>query len=223
MSEEVKPRVLPIYFVADESGSMAEFVGMLKEGLTGLYDAMQGEPLAASKVRFSVIGFSDGVTEHLSLADLTEIERDDMPRLGSFGSTSYLRLFEDLTTRIPRDLATLKGEYEVFRPAVFFLTDGMPTSEGWEAAYERVKALPAQPNVLAFGVRGADEGVLSRLASQPEWASITEEGADTGRALVAFMVALTRSVVLSARAIAAGESELVVERPALFRIATPLV
>ena len=223
MSESPKPRVLPIYFVADESGSMSDSVQMLNDGLAGLYDAMQSEPLAASKVRFSVLGFNDGVTEHLSLAQLAELEREAMPRLRASGSTSYLRLFDELATRIPRDVATLKGTHDVLRPAVFFLTDGQPNSEPWEDAYQRVKELPAQPNVLAFGVRGADEAVLGRLASQPDWAWIAESGADTGRALVEYMLSLTRSVVLSARSIAAGDSELVVERPALFRIAAPLV
>jgi uncharacterized protein YegL len=223
MSEEVKPRVLPIYFVADESGSMSGFVEMLNDGLRSLYDAMQGEPLAASKVRFSVIGFSDEAMEHLSLARLTDIEREEMPKLHALNSTSYLRLFEDMATRIPRDVAALKVDHLVHRPALFFLTDGMPNAEAWETSYERVKALREAPNVLAFGVHGADSGVLRRLATRPEWAFIAEEGADTGQALVQFMVALTQSVVTSAQAIAAGGGELVVTRPDSFRIAAPLV
>ena len=68
----MEPRgvILPIYFVADESGSMGRHIGELNRGLLSLQDALQRESFAAAKVRFSVIGFSDEAFTYLEPADL---------------------------------------------------------------------------------------------------------------------------------------------------------
>jgi hypothetical protein len=48
-------------------------------------------------------------------------------------------------------------------------------------------------------------------------------GADIGRAITKFFVALTASVVESARSLAAGNPELFVEKPEGFRMAIDVV
>jgi uncharacterized protein YegL len=223
--DDTRARVLPVYFVADESQSMSAHIEVLNQGLRHLYDAFQRDTLAAAKVRFSVIGFSDTVIPHLSLAQLTDIEPEQLPVLRPIASTSYRAAFEDLLYRLPADVADLKGRgLQVHRPAVFFLTDGAPNpGDEWEAAYARLAGIRESPNILAFGVEAADEATIARVASNPGWAFVAENGAETGHALVEFMQALTRSVVASARAVASGNLELEMERPAGFKVAAPLL
>lgn len=207
--------VLPIYFVADESSSMAGDIDQLNLGLTSLLDALQGEAMAAAKVRFCVIGFADTATCYLEPADLRDVEV--MPKLIARGSTSYASAFSALRARIPEDIARLKSSgYLVNRPAVFFLTDGVPnTNDGWETSYADLvgEAFAQRPNVLAFGIGKADAAMVKQIATRPEYAFITATGVDTGRAIAEFIKALTQSVISSGQALAGGRAELPLERP----------
>lgn len=67
---EPQGKVLLIYFVADESGSMGNNIGELNDGLISLQDSLQRESFAAAKVRLSVIGFSNDAFTYLDAADL---------------------------------------------------------------------------------------------------------------------------------------------------------
>src|ERR1022692_840895 len=128
--------LLPVYILADESGSMAPYVGELDAGLVSLYETIRSEPMIAAKVRLSVLGFSDDVAVRLALADLRTTEV--LPQLKSRGSTSYSAAFLDLLKRIPQDVATLKQEgYLIHRPAVFFLSDGQPNEQNWRDAHNQ--------------------------------------------------------------------------------------
>jgi uncharacterized protein YegL len=207
--------ILPIYFVADESGSMANDIDELNAGLTTLLDTLQVESMAAAKIRFAVIGFADDARCYLELTDLREL--DVMPKLSARGMTSYGAVFRDLATRIPRDVARLKSEgFLVNRPAVFMLTDGVPNAEdSWESAYRELVSddFKQRHNILAFGLGQANSDIIGRVATRPEYAFIAAAGVDTGAAIVEFIKALTQSVVSSGQALASGQAELPVEKP----------
>ncbi len=207
--------VLPIYFVADESGSMSPHVGELNSGLTSLLDALQGESMAAAKVRFCVSGFSDDCRCYLEPSDLRAV--DQMPRLSSGGSTSFAAAFRALLDRIPGDVARMKSDgYLVNRPAVFLLTDGAPNNgDGWEEPHADLTSpgFAQRPNILAFGIGDADAAVIRRVATRPEYAFIAASGMDTGRAIANFIRALTQSVIQSGQALASGDASLPVEKP----------
>ncbi len=213
--DEPRGKVLPVYFVADESGSMAPNVADLNEGLISLLDAMQDDSMAASKIRFCVVGFNDTARCYLEPSDLRDVE--DMPMLGSSGSTSYAAAFRELRGRIPEDVARLKGEgYDVHRPAVFFLSDGAPNrGDGWKRALGDLTAeeFRERPNLLAFGIGRADPEVIRRVATAPEYGFVTAQGVDTGTAIAEFSQALTRSVVASGGSLGAGDALLQVEKP----------
>jgi uncharacterized protein YegL len=215
--------LLPIYFVADESGSMAGNIDELNAGLNSLLDALHLQSAAARKVRFSVIGFSDTVECRLSLQDLTDIEV--MPFLEARGSTSYSAAFDDLCERIPRDVAKLKSEhYRVNRPSVFFLSDGLPNKDDpWEASLSRLNALREHPNILAFGIGSADPATMIKLASKSNFAFQAAAGVDTGKAIANFLEQLTHSVVSSGQAIANGSTELPFEKPEGFSLSVDVL
>jgi uncharacterized protein YegL len=207
--------VLPIYFVADESGSMANDIVELNAGLVSLLDTLQGESMAAAKVRFCIIGFSGDARCYLEPADMRYVE--EMPQLSARGMTSYGAAFRELLSRIPRDVEKLKAEgYLVNRPAVFMLTDGAPNAgDGWESVHADLVSdgFRQRPNILAFGIGRANAEIIRRVATKPEYAYIAAAGVDTGPAIAEFIKALTQSVVSSGQALASGQAELPVEKP----------
>lgn len=222
---EPRGTVLPIYFVADESGSMEPVKGKLNEGLRSLLDTLHTESFAAAKVRLAVLGFSDTTKCHLELSDPRHVTK--MPELGAYNSTSYESAFRELRRRIPEDVAALKGEsYLVNRPAIFFLTDGAPNAdEPWRDALAELKRpeFREHPNILAFGIGQADPKVIQEVASREEYALVTVEGGNPGNAVANFVVALTQSIVSSGQALAAGKAELQMEKPEGFKLAVDLL
>ena len=212
---EPEGTILPIYFVADESVSMASNINQLNDGLRSLLDAMQVEGMAASKVRFCVMGFDDVARTHLELADFRELEV--MPTLGAYNSTSFAAIFRELKNRIPGDVQKLKDQnYIVNRPAVFFLTDGYPNQgDGWEAAHAQLvdPEFKPHPNILAFGIGAADAATIQAIATKPDYAFIAAAGMDTGAALKNFMIALTSSVIKTGQGMAGGGADVQFEKP----------
>jgi uncharacterized protein YegL len=221
----VEPRgsILLVYFVADESGSMGRNIDELNDGLASLHDALQRESFAAAKVRFSVIGFSDTAFTYLEPADLRLLTA--MPALTAQGLTSYAAAFDQLAYRISVDIPSLKAQgYTVHRPAVFFLTDGLPNGhEDWRAARTHLLAQPAAPNILAFGIGDADPTTVGELATKPHYAFIAARGVDTGAAISEFVTSLTQSVISSGQALATGTPTLQFERPEGFTLAVDVV
>ena len=207
--------ILPIYFVADESVSMASNINQLNDGLRSLLDAMQVEGMAASKVRFCVMGFDDVARTHLELADFRELEV--MPTLGAYNSTSFAAIFRELKNRIPGDVQKLKDQnYIVNRPAVFFLTDGYPNQgDGWEAAHAQLvdPEFKPHPNILAFGIGAADAATIQAIATKPDYAFIAAAGMDTGAALKNFMIALTAWVIKPGQVMEGGGAGWQFEKP----------
>lgn len=194
---------------------MADNIGQLNQGLTNLLDALQSETMAASKVRFGVLGFDNEVRCYLEPSDLRELEQ--MPELVSRGSTSFAALFRDLRQRIPADVAALKARgHLVNRPAVFMLTDGEPNpGDEWETTHHDLtnESFAQRPNLLAFGIGNANAATIRRIASRPEFAFISASGVDTGHAIAEFGKALTQSVISSGQALAEGLADLPVEKP----------
>jgi uncharacterized protein YegL len=213
---DTKGIVLPVYFVPDESGSMYSLVSELNAGLITLLDAMHRHTLAAAKVRFSIIGFSDTATEHLALTDLRTITA--LPILESGGGTSYSSAFTLLRAQIESGVRKLRSEgLIVHRPVVFFLTDGVPTeSESkWKEALEalRENEFRYHPNIIAFGLGRAVASVISTVATRDEFAFKAAQGSNTAVALTEFFTTFTQSVVTSAQSITPEGGELVVPKP----------
>ncbi|WP_405585539.1 vWA domain-containing protein [Streptomyces sp. NBC_01190] len=214
--------LLPVYVLADESGSMTEHLGELNQGLRSLHNTLLGEPMAAAKVRFSVLGFSDDVVIRVELADLRLENR--LPELITRGSTSYEAAFTALLNRLPHDINRLKSEgYKVHRPAVFFLSDGQPNlDEDWKTPHRQLTdraVTPAAPNVVACGIGQADPTMMLEVATEEEFALVSVPGADLGKAISSFFMALTKSMVESGRSLANGNAELIVTKPEGFHMA----
>ncbi len=217
---EPKGHVLLVYFVADESGSMAPYIDELNDGLLTLQAALQREPWAAGKVRFSVIGFSETAFTYLEPADMRFLQGEMTP-LTAQTATSYLSAFRELDYRLSVDIPSLKQQgFVVHRPSVFFLTDGKPTGhEDWRGARQKLLGRPDHPNILAFGIGEAEEAVVREVATKPNYAWMSAHGRDIAAALEEFFVSLTQSVISSGQATASGSAELQFEPPQGFNLA----
>jgi uncharacterized protein YegL len=220
---EPKGTVLPVYFVADESGSMEPHIHELNDGLVSLLDALQVESFAAAKIRFCVIGFADDARTYLELADLRALP--SMPTFQARGLTSYQSAFDQLGYRISVDVPGLKGQgYMVNRPVAFFLTDGAPNpSEDWRGACNYLLSQSFRPNILAFGIGDADAATIVEVATSDQFAFVAARGFDTGTAISEFVKSLTQSVISSGQALASGSAELQIEKPEGFTLAVDLV
>ncbi len=211
-------QVLPIYFVGDESHSMAgESIDAVNAGLADLRDEVAAHPLIGKKVRFGIITFAHTAETRLELSELNgELV---LPTLSPRGrGTSYASAFEALRQTIPGDVALLKSSgYQVHRPAVFFLSDGQPTDDeaDWQARLAELTdaGFPERPNVLAFGVGDAEAAVIRRVASTPAYAFMMTDGASTAGAIAEFATSMLNSMVASAERLGRGESTIEFEKP----------
>ena len=66
-------QVLPMYFVGDESHSMAgDPIAAVNQGLVDLRDEVAKHPLIGKKVRFGIITFAESAQTRLELSELSE-------------------------------------------------------------------------------------------------------------------------------------------------------
>ncbi|MBV8990702.1 MAG: VWA domain-containing protein [Solirubrobacterales bacterium] len=222
-------QVLPIYFVGDESHSMAGApIAAVNQGLLDLRDEVAKHPLIGKKVRFGVITFADTAETRLELSELSE--ELILPALSPRGrGTSYASALEALRHTIPGDVALLKSSgYQVHRPSVFFLSDGQPTEkeEKWRARLNELKdaGFRERPNILAFGVGDAEPKVIQQLASTPRYAFMMSDGVSTAGAISEFAASMLGSMVSSAERLERGEQTIEFEKPEGFvQLDAPLV
>jgi uncharacterized protein YegL len=198
-------QILPFYVVCDQSYSMADHLDALNDGLAQLHRAVGTDPVVADKTRFCLIGFS-GTAEVLQpLCRLSDVV--DIVGLTTQAGTSFGAAFTVLRATIERDVELLKADaHRVYRPAVFFLSDGQPTDpETWPDAYERLRDpdWPARPNIIAFGIGDANAATISRIGTFQSFMSTG--GVSPGTALHSFARALTTSVVRSGGITADGD------------------
>jgi len=184
--------------------------------------------LIGKKVRFGIITFADTAQTRLELSELTD--ELILPTLATRGrGTSYESAFEALRVTIPADVALLKASgYQVHRPSVFFLSDGLPTERrsGWHARLQELRdpAFAERPNILAFGVGEADPDVIRRVASAPRYAFMMLDGVSTAGAISEFAASMLNSMVSSAERLDRGETTIEFEKPEGFvALDAPLV
>lgn len=218
--------VLPFYVVVDVSYSMT----MIPKNLDGtsamsalasgneivkkVKIALEGAPILADKVRFSLIDFSDDAQVLIPMNDLLKIPPSSIPDLAARGGTSFAAAFSLLRRQIPIDVAQLKGDgHKVHRPAVFFLTDGEPTDteDEWRSAFLALtdESFRERPNFIPFGVSDAKKEILDQLAYPPKkmHAFVTAQGQDAATAITSMAEILISSVLASAASIHSdGES-----------------
>ncbi len=144
-------RRLPVYILADVSGSMRGTpVESVKAGIRQLHRDLLTDPQAVESAYLSVITFADVA---IQVVPLTEVSSFIPPEMLADGQTNYgdaLRvLLECFEMEVVRTTAEQKGDW---RPLVFILSDGAPTDTGWKEYAAQLSARrPANIIAVACG------------------------------------------------------------------------
>jgi len=189
--------ILLFYIICDESGSMGPNGGIqeINNALPELHATLAADPLVVDKSRLSILAFSDGAEVILPLTKVTDVA--DMPGVRESGVTNYGEAFRLLEATIANDVDGLKAQgYRVFRPCVFFMSDGDPTDD-WEVPYQSLMAHKYRPHVVAFGVgdAGTNPQHLAKIATLRCYASRDQSRA--GRALANVMTSIGNTIISS--------------------------
>ncbi|ABW16495.1 von Willebrand factor type A [Parafrankia sp. EAN1pec] len=148
--------VLAFYILVDASYSMSGAPMLaVNEILPEVISTIEQSPTLGDVVRLGALDFADDARVVLRLDDLRNI--GGVPQFAARGGTSYAAGFRQLRKEIESDLAQLKGDgYKVYRPAVFFITDGEPTDDqkDLDAAFAELTDanFRGRPNIIPFGV-----------------------------------------------------------------------
>lgn len=206
---------LAFYVVADVSVSMEQNGALqgVNQILPRVIDAIDASPTLGDVVRFGAMDFSDDARVVLRLGDLRDVKT--VPTFSARGGTSYAAAFRLLRQEIDKDLAQLKSDnYRVYRPAIFFITDGEPTDQAQElrSAFEALTdpSFRARPNIIPFGVGQATKEMLEPWVfpkagdKKPMRSYVARDGIDPATAINQVAEILISSIVASANSVNVG-------------------
>ena len=169
---------------------------------------VEEDPIVGDIARFGVITFSSTAKMVLPLSDLLDVQ--NMPTLAPEGSTNYEAAFEFLHGAIEHDMDWFKGNgAQIYRPAVFFITDGFPDRDcNWQPSLQRLidPGFKYKPNIVAFGFGSASEQTLAQIATFKAYAA--NAGESPSEILRTIARELTRSIMASSQAAASGHASL---------------
>ncbi|MET0425008.1 MAG: VWA domain-containing protein [Actinoplanes sp.] len=166
LSRQADDKVLALafYLLVDVSYSMdGPSLVAVNQILPEVIDAIEESPTLGDVVRLGALDFADDAQTVLALGDLRNVK--NIPVFSARGGTSYAAAFRQLRRDIERDMAEMKADgFKVYRPAVFFVTDGEPTDDksDLQAAFAELTdpSFKARPNIIPFGVTALDKAVL---------------------------------------------------------------
>lgn len=155
-------RRLPVYIVADCSGSMAgDPIESVKSGIRALHSELMGDPSAVESAFLSVITFDSSARQ---IVPLTELASFNPPDLTAGGTTALGAALKTLMSCIDTEVRKTTGEQKGdWKPLIFLLTDGNPT-DSWQAAADEMKSRrPGNVIAVACG-ESMDTSVLKSLS-----------------------------------------------------------
>jgi uncharacterized protein YegL len=157
---------LPVYLVIDTSASLVDDIDSINEAVASLFRSLTADPWMTDIARLSLIAFSDSAQTILPLSDVSEISQP--PTLVAGGTTNYSAAFALARQVIPEDVAALKREgFRVYRPVMFFVTDGSPSDRSWQAALEELRSpeFRQRPTTIAIGFGSADPAIIRDIGA----------------------------------------------------------
>lgn len=217
-SGEAGQIVMPFYVLCDISGSMAHDVAELTAGLGALHRGLLAEPLINDLVMMSVITFNDSARTVAPLAAPEDMTPPALP--GPVGLTNYSAAFREYHQAFEADKARLKAEGKrVYRPCVYFLTDGEPTDHNYLQTFQALMTHhnnAAYPYFCAFGFRDARAATLEALAhadaggphKRGRW-FVADRGHSVSQTLTDLVGVIGNSVMRSAQSASSGLPEVV--------------
>ena len=207
--------VMPFYIMCDVSGSMWVDIPALNTGIAQLQQDIMRDPVVDDLAMLSVITFADTAHTVVPLSFPTEIQ---LPTLQSGGLTNFGPAFREFHRAFEVDRLRLKAEGKrVFRPCVFFLTDGEPTDGDYAQVFASLLGYDSvtrqgnarYPYVTAFGFREATAETMATI-TYPNFGDkrgryfLARDGASVSGILTEIAGAIATSVVGSALSATTG-------------------
>lgn len=210
-----KAKCLPTYLLLDTSGTMKAHENTLNDTLEHVYLSLVESPRVAEFAHVSIISFNTAPHLVLEMTDIEEIQA--VPALSCGGLTNFGSAFDLLSERINIDVPTLKSAgMAVLRPAVFLLTDGLPTdADTWAARFAALvdPAWSRRPHVITFGFGDATSESIGGMATKA--AFLAKDNVQQKEALTSMLTTLLNTLVASAPA---GELVIPTDLPGFERV-----
>lgn len=193
--------VLPFYLLVDESGSMdGAPIDTINQSVKSLFDVVSASVAVSQRAYVAFLGFSTDASELLPLMDLGQARETDIPVYSAKNETNYGEAFKLLRAVIERDCGKLKSlNMKVFRPLIFFISDGQPTDPTWESDLAAVhdQTWSYHPNILSFGLGNVDAQVMTKIATKRAYVQ-TDSSAPMAELLSKVFETITYSIVTTA-------------------------
>jgi uncharacterized protein YegL len=211
--------VMPFYIICDVSSSMTGDMGELNTALKDLVSDIMSNPVIDDLTMLSVITFGSRAQTVAPLAAPSSIT---LPQLTAGGGTNYGAAFREYHRAFEADRARLKGEgKKVYRPCVFFLSDGAPGDRDYKQTFRSLLGYDPQtrqgnkafPYVVTFGFRDAPQQVMADLAypdfgkSKGRW--FLTRSNNVRELLRSMTSAIGNTVISSGSSASAGQAQIV--------------
>ena len=171
-----EPRALPIFVLADASGSMrGEKINELNLALREMQNALRNVDDIRGKFQLCVISFGNTVNVEQPLADINEI---NLPELTASGNTPMGEAFDMVREMIEnREIVSSRS----YAPTIVLISDGIPTDcseeiyqskkyDDWDPLvnlHSGERTSKSQRLALGIGV-DADYGMLKKFINNSE-------------------------------------------------------
>ncbi|MGH3942195.1 MAG: vWA domain-containing protein [Pseudonocardiaceae bacterium] len=195
-----KAKCLPTYLLMDTSGTMKVHEKTLNDTLEHVYLSLVENPRVSEFAHISIISFNTQPHLVLEMTDIEEIQQ--IPALSCGGLTNFGAAFDLLHERINIDIpARRSAGMAVLRPAVFILTDGLPTDGNtWAARFAALvdPTWSRRPHVITFGFGDATSESLGSMATKAAFRA--KDNLHEKDALTSMLTTLLNTLVASAPA-----------------------
>jgi uncharacterized protein YegL len=175
----------------------------VNDGIVELFYEVSSDPFLDAKLRVGIVAFNDTARVLFPLTQLSHITQ--IPVCVASGSSSYSAAFRLLKTELETDVSSLRQQFNVHRPVVFFVTNGQPNNENWRDELDRLidPEFLFRPNIVGIGVTGAEVTVIAEIS---HWGSksgnkplVLAEDSDITSLLRGNFSYLVQTVVASAK------------------------
>ncbi len=194
-------RRLPVYILADVSGSMQGTpIESVKSGIRQLHRDLMSDPQAIESAYLSVITFAESAQQVVPLTEVAQFVPPDLVAGGQTNLGDSLRiLLDSFDHEVVRTTADQKGDW---RPLVFLLTDGAPTDTDWPTYAQQLRdRRPANIIAVACGDQ-ADTNALKQITEIV--IQMRDMSPDAFRAFFKFVSASVKQTSAKVGAVAEG-------------------
>ncbi|MFI5911029.1 VWA domain-containing protein [Dactylosporangium sp. NPDC051541] len=184
--------IFPVFLLVDVSVSMAGApIEALNKALPEMRRELQSAPTVGETVRIALVTFSDEARTVIPLSDLAHTE---IPEVLIEGGTNFAAGLRGVRTAIEAGLGALPKGTPVYRPVVFFMSDGAHQArEDWGPALQQLRDphWRFRPEVVSFGFNAAQDDALRQIATK---FAFRAKDADPATQVRAIMTALTGTI-----------------------------